>query len=715
MVKLATDDYTGDGVTTDYTISFSYLQESHVEVYVAGTLQTEGAGNDYTIVTGTTVRFNAGSIPASSAVIQIRRNSSKATRLVDYTAPGNLTEADLDTDSTQAFYRSQEAEDRASEAMQEDYADAHWNAASKPIKNVTDPTSAQDAATKAYVDTEVAGTATAQAAAEAAQAAAEAAQTAAESAETNAQTSETNAATSETNAATSETNAAASAASAAASAENIIYNDVTYITFADSPYTPTAAQDGELISVDTSGGAVSIVLGSIATLGNGWRISLKKTTGDGNAITVTAAGSETIDLGASLVISAAGSGSTLIADTDGTPDDWTSVGFGASAGNMTVDTFVDTTDYTSGTTTQLTLSISPGSENNTTISFDGVTQHRSTWSLSGAVVTFDAAIPTGTAEVEATTGSTLSVGTPADGTVTSAKLSGDITVPGDLTVTDNFIMDVGTVTASTTQTQAGGQALTTDNVLISTCANQGDSVVLPSAVAGRSVWITNSGAEAAWVWPASGDAINEGTTDARDPVPLWPKESREYRAHDATGFYTPRMSGQRVLLDTKTASASSSLDFTTGIDGTYDQYELDEVNLIVSSSGQSIYLRFSEDGGSTWVQGTNYAWAIKGHNTSGVDQDNGTTGTGNFNVPSNVGDGTTGGGASGTIKIYRPADTGQYTNVLSHTMNDQGGGDCIVATLGGAYRRTQAVNGFQIITSSGTLTAGTVNLYGIVK
>ncbi|MCK4871017.1 MAG: hypothetical protein KAS93_07910, partial [Gammaproteobacteria bacterium] len=53
------------------------------------------------------------------------------------------------------------------------------------------------------------------------------------------------------------------------------------------------------------------------------------------------------------------------------------------SGNLTVDNFTDTTDYTSGTTTALTLSVTAGSETNIQVSFDGVTQHHDTYSLSG--------------------------------------------------------------------------------------------------------------------------------------------------------------------------------------------------------------------------------------------------------------------------------------------------------------------------------------------
>jgi len=554
----------------------------------------------------------------------------------------------------------------------------------------------------------------AQTAAETAQSAAEAAQAAAETAETNAAASAGAASTSASNASTSETNAAASAAAAAASADKILFNDVTYITNSDSPYTLATTQDGELISVDTSGGAVTVNLPSIATAGNGWRITIKKSTGDGNAVTVTPNGTDTINLGASDTLGVSGSAATYTGDIDLSPDDWASVSFGGGAGDMTVDTLTDGVDFTAGSSTTVTLSTAPGSENNVQIFFDGVFQHHSTYTVSNVTVTFDAAIPAGVGEVEAVTGTTLSVGTPADGTVTSAKLSGDLTVPGDLTVTDNFIMDVGTVTASTTQTQAGGQALTTDNVLISTCANQGDSVVLPSAAAGRSVWITNSGAEAAWVWPASGDAINEGTTDARDPVPLWPKESREYRAHDATGFYTPRPAGSRVLLDTQTASTSSSLDFTTGIDGTYDVYELELVNILLDTTAQPLKLLFSDDGGSTFETSA-YYWAAKAADSAGSDDDTAANNDDELRIAAAGTSNASEGGVCSLVRIFNPAATDRYTKVTALSSFSDNGGNSVAWSMGGDWKSVAAVNGFRLISTSGNLTSGAINLYGIVK
>ena len=65
------------------------------------------------------------------------------------------------------------------------------------------------------------------------------------------------------------------------------------------------------------------------------------------------------------------------------------------------DNYAAGSGFTAGSTTSLALSISGiDDENALRISFDGVNQHHDTWSLSSSTVTFDAAIPTGVANVE---------------------------------------------------------------------------------------------------------------------------------------------------------------------------------------------------------------------------------------------------------------------------------------------------------------------------
>lgn len=89
----------------------------------------------------------------------------------------------------------------------------------------------------------------------------------------------------------------------------------------------------------------------------------------------------------------------------------------------TVDTFAAGVGFTAGSSTTVSLSADPGSEKNLTVFFDGVGQHRSTYSVSGTTVTFDTAIPTGTAEVEATFAIPVSSVTVSDDSVTLAKMA----------------------------------------------------------------------------------------------------------------------------------------------------------------------------------------------------------------------------------------------------------------------------------------------------
>ena len=89
----------------------------------------------------------------------------------------------------------------------------------------------------------------------------------------------------------------------------------------------------------------------------------------------------------------------------------------------TTDNFAAGVDFTAGSTTQLTLSADPGSEDNVEITFDGIQQHRNTYSVSGTTVTFDAAIGSGVTNVEATFTTTIPAATPANSSVGTSQLA----------------------------------------------------------------------------------------------------------------------------------------------------------------------------------------------------------------------------------------------------------------------------------------------------
>lgn len=138
--------YTGNNSTTQYAVSFSYRDQADITVTINGVATTAFTYN----ASGTQITFN--SPPAQGASIEIRRTTSQTSRLVDYAAGSVLTENDLDTDSNQAFFMGQEAIDNANDRILLDNADFQWDATNKRLKNLADPTAAQDGVTKNYLE-----------------------------------------------------------------------------------------------------------------------------------------------------------------------------------------------------------------------------------------------------------------------------------------------------------------------------------------------------------------------------------------------------------------------------------------------------------------------------------------------------------------------------------------------------------------------------------
>lgn len=218
MAPRSYKDYTGDGSTTTFSITFDYQAESEISVTVDGVAQS-----GFTFPSSTQVQLT--SAPADQTLVRVRRTTDLSAREVDFASGSVLTEEDLDNSNIQVFHAAQEAIDTANDSISLD-DDDKWEANSKVIKNVADPVNANDAANKDYIDTQTTSAATsatnaatsatqaeaaktaaqtAQAEAETAETNAETAQTAAETARTEAQTAQTAAETAETNAETAQT------------------------------------------------------------------------------------------------------------------------------------------------------------------------------------------------------------------------------------------------------------------------------------------------------------------------------------------------------------------------------------------------------------------------------------------------------------------------------------------------------------------------------
>jgi hypothetical protein len=106
--------------------------------------------------------------------------------------------------------------------------------------------------------------------------------------------------------------------------------------------------------------------------------------------------------------------------------------------NLTVDTF--TAADIAGTNnpqTDFTLSDTPAAEQNLIVFVDGVFQAQDAYTISNEVLTMTDGVTAGL-DVTVYVINPVNIGTPSDSTVTSAKLSGDITTPGAFTVSGAF-------------------------------------------------------------------------------------------------------------------------------------------------------------------------------------------------------------------------------------------------------------------------------------
>ncbi len=104
-------NHTGNGSTTNFAISFTFLANAEIDVTVAGVLKT--LDTHYTI-SGSTITFTSGNTPANGAAVKFQRDTNISTKKVDFTDGSVLTETDLDTNSDQVLFAQQEITDKLS-------------------------------------------------------------------------------------------------------------------------------------------------------------------------------------------------------------------------------------------------------------------------------------------------------------------------------------------------------------------------------------------------------------------------------------------------------------------------------------------------------------------------------------------------------------------------------------------------------------------------
>lgn len=148
--------YTGDGVTTDFTVPFDYLVKKFVKVFLGVTVLKGGdygdTSKDYYFLDKTKVRLKVP--PQVGEVLTIRRYTSATDRVVSFKDASVLKATDLDVSAVQTVHIAEEARDVINDAITGD-KEGNWDAKGHRITNVGAPIEDNDAVTlKRYKEDE---------------------------------------------------------------------------------------------------------------------------------------------------------------------------------------------------------------------------------------------------------------------------------------------------------------------------------------------------------------------------------------------------------------------------------------------------------------------------------------------------------------------------------------------------------------------------------
>ena len=179
--------------------------------------------------------------------------------------------------------------------------------------------------------------------------------------------------------------------------------------------------------------------------------------------------------------------------------------------------------------------------------------------------------------------------------------------------------------------------------------------------------------------------------------------------------------GSMTLLQTQTASSSSTIDFTSNIDSTYDSYVFKFINMHPSDSNINFTFNLSTDGGSNYNVTKTTTFFESAHNEADTDAFL-EYADGRDLAQSTSFQQLNGGGIrndndasiSGYLQIFNPSSTTFVKHFISTSIGylhpNSYAWNSFIAGYGNT---TSSVDAIRFKMSSGTIDSGDIKLYGI--
>jgi hypothetical protein len=175
-----------------------------------------------------------------------------------------------------------------------------------------------------------------------------------------------------------------------------------------------------------------------------------------------------------------------------------------------------------------------------------------------------------------------------------------------------------------------------------------------------------------------------------------------------------------VLISTVTASSSSTVEFTSGIDSTYKEYQVHYIDVHPASDNQNFQVNFRD--GSSAYDATKTSTFFTAQHKEDDSATNLAYSTGNdiaqgtgFQTLAYAVTNDNDGSVSGKLKLFDPSNTTFVKHFISraNAMVDDGGIQTTDFYVAGYCNVTAAIDGIQFKFASGNIDAGTFKLYGV--
>jgi hypothetical protein len=179
--------------------------------------------------------------------------------------------------------------------------------------------------------------------------------------------------------------------------------------------------------------------------------------------------------------------------------------------------------------------------------------------------------------------------------------------------------------------------------------------------------------------------------------------------------------GTLTLLSTQTASASATIDFTTGLDSTYDKYIFKFIDIHPATDGSHFQMNLSTDSGINYnvTKTTSHFQAF--HTESGVSTNLSYEGdhdlaqsTSDARITFDVGNGNDE-SVSGEMILFSPSSTTYVKHFICKNNTYKNTDRSQNTFMAGYGNTTSAINAVQFKMSSGNIDDGIIKLYGVKK